>query len=166
MKVTTLIALLLLGLAVSAQPGTGNGPDHGKKMRPGMERNDSVMKHRKMNKERKNLGLNEDQKKKIKESRMKFHKDAIQLRNVVAEKKAHLRTLSLVEKPDQTQIDKTIDEMMAIQAQIMKKRSLHQQEIRSLLTEEQRMAFDMKKEMRKEKKKGKHVKKMRIREGI
>jgi Spy/CpxP family protein refolding chaperone len=97
---------------------------------------------------------------------MKFHKDAIQLRNVVAEKKAHLRTLSLVEKPDQTQIDKTIDEMMAIQAQIMKKRSLHQQEIRSLLTEEQRMAFDMKKEMRKEKKKGKHVKKMRIREGI
>lgn len=89
--------------------------------------------------------LTPEQEKVIKKSKLSFQKEASQLKNQIAEKKARLRTLSTAEKPDQAAIDKIIDEIAALKAQLDKKRSRHQQEIRAVLTDEQKVIFDSKK---------------------
>jgi Spy/CpxP family protein refolding chaperone len=87
--------------------------------------------------------LTEDQKKKIKALRTPFAKEVMPMHNLLAEKKAHLKTLSSTEKPDMGAINSTIDEISQLQGQLMKKRVAHTQAIRNLLTDEQRIAFDM-----------------------
>ncbi len=87
--------------------------------------------------------LPEDQKKKIKELKTPLHKEVLPLKNQLAEKKAHLKTLQTAEKADLKSINSTIDEMTQLQSQIMKKNAAHTQAIRSILTDEQRIAFDM-----------------------
>ena len=166
MKTAGILIVLVLALNASAQPGMGNGFGRGKGMHMRAERGDSLRKHRNLHKEGLLAGLNQDQEKKISQSRMKFQKEALQLRNQLAEKKAHLKTLSVADKPDQVQIDKTIDELTALQGQLMKKRSQHIQEIRSVLTDEQRLAFDMHQKMKKGAKKGKKPGKGRFGPGL
>jgi Spy/CpxP family protein refolding chaperone len=86
--------------------------------------------------------LTEEQEKKIKELRIPFAKEVLPLRNQLAEKRAHLKTLQTAEKADLKSINSTIDEMSQLQSQIMKKHAAHTQSIRALLTDEQRIAFD------------------------
>ena len=50
--------------------------------------------------------------------------------------------LTVAEKVNMVEIDKTIDEISGLTAQIMKQREFAKQEIRKLLTDEQRMIFD------------------------
>jgi len=88
--------------------------------------------------------LTEDQKKKIKDLKTPLHKEILPLKNQLAEKKAHLKTLQTADKADLKSINTTIDEMTQLQSQIMKKRAAHPQAVRALLTDEQRIAFDMK----------------------
>jgi Spy/CpxP family protein refolding chaperone len=90
------------------------------------------------------MNLSEDQQKKIKEIRLKTAREIMPLRNQLAEKKARLHTISTVDKPDMNEINKTIDEMAALKAQIEKKRVASRMEVRSLLNDEQRLMFDMK----------------------
>jgi Spy/CpxP family protein refolding chaperone len=87
--------------------------------------------------------LTEDQKKKINELKTPLHKEILPLKNQLVEKKAHLKTLQTAEKADLKSINTTIDEMSQLQSQIMKKRAAHTQAVRALLTDEQRIAFDM-----------------------
>ena len=87
--------------------------------------------------------LTEDQKNKIKELRTPLHKEILPLRNQLDEKKAHLKTLQTAEKADLKSINSTIDEMTPLQSQIMKKHAAHTQAVRALLTDDQRIAFDM-----------------------
>jgi Spy/CpxP family protein refolding chaperone len=87
--------------------------------------------------------LTEDQKTKLKELRTPHAKEVLPLKNQLAEKKAHLKTLQTAEKADLKSINSTIDEMTQLQSQIMKKRAAHTQAIRAILTDDQRIAFDM-----------------------
>jgi len=87
--------------------------------------------------------LTEDQKKKIKDLRTPLHKEILPLKNQLVEKKAHLKTLQTAEKADLKSINTTIDEMTQLQSQIMKKRAAFTQSIRAILTDEQRIEFDM-----------------------
>lgn len=87
-------------------------------------------------------GLTEQQKKDIDAKKMAHHKDMMQIRNVLNEKKAHQQTLEGVDKPDLAAINKTIDEVAALKADMMKKQAAHRQEIRNLLNEEQKLYFD------------------------
>ena len=90
-------------------------------------------------------GLNEEQKKKMKEIHLRTEKDLMPLQNQVAEKRAHLKTLSTSDKPNMEEVNKTIDEMMVLKGSILKKEAASRQEIRSMLTDEQRIRFDKKK---------------------
>jgi Spy/CpxP family protein refolding chaperone len=90
------------------------------------------------------LKLTDQQKNDIKKISLNTKKTIMPLRNLLIEKKAHLRTLSVAEKANIEEINQTIDEISAINAQIMKKREATKQEIRKLLTEEQRLNFDSK----------------------
>ncbi len=88
--------------------------------------------------------LTDEQKKQIKELRMKNAKELLPLKNQLAEKKARLRTLSTVDQVKMNEIEKVIDEIGSINVQIMKKNAAQQQNFRKLLTEEQRIACDSK----------------------
>jgi Spy/CpxP family protein refolding chaperone len=87
-------------------------------------------------------GITEDQKAKIAELRTAHWKAMQDNRNQLAEKRAHLQTLRSAEKPDMNAINKTIDEISTIQSTMMKSSEKHIQDVRNLLTEEQRVHFD------------------------
>lgn len=118
----TLIALMLLG--TSAVYAQHNGPD---------SRRDNGLK------------LTEEQKAKIKDIRTASYKEIKQLQNQMGELKAKQRTLTTADKPDMNAINANIDEITKVQNKMMKIREANHQQIRSLLTDEQKMMFDSKK---------------------
>lgn len=87
--------------------------------------------------------LTEEQTAKIEALKTPHMKEMLPLKNQMAEKKAQLTTLTTAEKADMDAINKKIDEIGALKTQMMKKREAHKQEIRKILTEEQRLMFDM-----------------------
>ena len=88
------------------------------------------------------LNLTDAQKEQIEKLRTQHMKNVLPLRNELGELRAELRTLSTVDKVNMTDINKKIDEMGKVQTELMKERAAHRQQIRSLLTDEQRVKFD------------------------
>ena len=86
--------------------------------------------------------LTETQKTSISDIRTKHLKVFNTLKIQKNEKQAHLQTLKIQDTPDQKAIDKSIDEITAIQNQMMKNRMAMHMEIRKLLTDEQKVYFD------------------------
>lgn len=91
------------------------------------------------------LNLTPEQDAKVTELRTNHLKEVTPLRNELAEKRARLRTLQSADKPDLKEINKTIDEMTAIRANIQKKGAAHRVEVSSLLTDDQRVLFNARK---------------------
>jgi Spy/CpxP family protein refolding chaperone len=129
-----LAALLILGFTIMAfaQPGPGRGEGRrwdndgpGFKQR-GMDLPD----------------LTDQQKEKIADLRMQNMKIMLQQRNQVQEKMAKLRTLETAEKADINAINGLIDEISEIKADMAKQQAAHRQQVRSLLTDEQKVIFD------------------------
>ncbi|MFH2141236.1 MAG: Spy/CpxP family protein refolding chaperone [Bacteroidota bacterium] len=87
--------------------------------------------------------LTDDQKGKIEKLHTGNMKAFMPMKNELKEKKAKMHTLMTAEKVDMVQIDKVIDEMGAIEVNIEKKHAAMVQEIRKILTEDQRLMFDM-----------------------
>jgi Spy/CpxP family protein refolding chaperone len=94
--------------------------------------------------------LTADQKKKMAELRTQLKKDILPLKNQLGEKKAKIRTLETADKADLQAINALIDEIQNLQGKILKLHASNRQEIRKMLTPEQRVDFDLK-GMRKEK---------------
>jgi len=86
--------------------------------------------------------LTQAQKDKIKELRTANMKETTQIKNQLQEKRARLNTLRTADKPNMNEIDKTIDEISALTAKLMKQREHFIQDVRKELTEEQRVTFD------------------------
>lgn len=86
--------------------------------------------------------LTPEQTKKIKELQTANRKEITQLRNLLHEKRARLNTLRTSDNPNMSEIDKTIDEIADLTAQMMKKRERLVQDVRKELTEEQRVQYD------------------------
>ncbi len=84
----------------------------------------------------------EEQQEKIKALRLESIKEIQPLRNELNELRAKERTLTTAEKADMNAINKNIDQMADVQAKIQKIRAKQQQEIRSMLNDEQRIKFD------------------------
>lgn len=132
-----LILLMVLATNIFAQRGRGFAP-----------RNERSMKEREEREFRepgicRNLpGITQEQSDKMDAIRLQSMKENQQLRNQLGEKQAQLRTLKTAEQPDMNAINKTIDEMAALRAGMHKNQVAKHQEIRKLLTEEQRILFD------------------------
>lgn len=86
--------------------------------------------------------LTEEQQEQIKDLRVGQMKQMIQYRNNLTEKRASLRTLQTQDNPDMEAINNTIEEMGQIRTEMQKARAEHHQEIREILTDEQRAFFD------------------------
>lgn len=87
--------------------------------------------------------LKPDQKTKIEALCTDNAKKNLVYRNQLQEKKAQLNTLMTAEKADLTSINKLIDEMGKIKTEKMKAHAAHQQEIRKILDDKQRLEFDL-----------------------
>lgn len=148
----SLITLLLCALTFSFAQEHDRG--HRKMMKKGkMER---MKYHKKM---KKNAfahlpDVTEEQKKQFKEIKTDYMKKALSLRNELKEKKAHLESLATKDKPSQSKLNTTIEEIGELKTALMKLGMDKRQKIRGILTEEQRIVFDtkaskMKRKMRK-----------------
>lgn len=84
-----------------------------------------------------------EQQKQMAEFRLSLQKEMIQIDNQLNEKKAQLKTLEQVEKPDMKRVYAKIDEITGLQNQKMKVMATHKNNVRSILTEEQRVKFDL-----------------------
>lgn len=89
------------------------------------------------------LNLTDEQKQKIDQMHLEHQKKVLSLQNQLGEKRAHLKTLTSADAPDAKAINALIDEIGGLNTQLMKARVNLQLQIRSLLTEEQRLHFDM-----------------------
>lgn len=120
------------------------------------EKMERVRHHKKM---KKNFlahlpDITEEQKKQMKEIKTSFMKDALPIKNELKEKKARLETLATEEKPSKNKLDDTIEDIGKLKTKLMKLEMNKRQEIRSILTDDQRIIFDtrahkMKRKMRK-----------------
>ncbi len=87
-------------------------------------------------------GITPEQKEQIDELRLQNMKNTRQLRNKLFEKRAHLQTISDADNPDSVAINKTIDEIAGIRAEIEKGHMATHLSIRNLLTGDQKLVFD------------------------
>lgn len=87
--------------------------------------------------------LTPDQEKQMKSLKQKMMKEMLPLKNQIAEKKAHLNTISTGDNVDMTAVNKTNDELFALKAEIVKKQNQFKQDVRKLLNDEQKLMFDM-----------------------
>ncbi len=87
--------------------------------------------------------LSDDQKSKIEQLNLTFDKNTLQIRNHIREKEAQLRTLITQDNANQDQINKLIDDIGAMRTDIRKQRVSTDLKIRGLLTDDQKVIFDM-----------------------
>ena len=72
-----------------------------------------------------------------------MQKETLPIKNQIDEKKAHLKTVSSGDNVDVTAVNKTIDEIYSLKADMAKKREAFRQDVRKLLNDEQKLAFDL-----------------------
>ncbi len=86
--------------------------------------------------------LTEEQKEQMHSFRVSFEKEALPLKNQVGEKEARLRTLTTAEKYDERAVNKVIEEIGDLKTAVMKLEIAQKQKVKSILTEEQIVAFN------------------------
>ena len=86
--------------------------------------------------------LTAEQKTKIESLRVKHFKEVTPIKNELIEKRAHLNTLESAETVNKDAITKTIDEISALQAKLMKLKVNHRLDVASNLTDEQKVYFN------------------------
>jgi len=142
------VAMVAIALSISTsvmaqqQGGRPERPSMGKEEHP---RTDCKRECGRNEMEFEHLKLTDEQKTKLKDLKIAHQKETLKLRNKMGELHAHLRTLSTAEVADMKAINATIDEITQTQNQMMKSREGFKQQIRGMLTDEQRLQFDMQK---------------------
>lgn len=86
--------------------------------------------------------LTDTQKEQIKDLRTANMKEMLPLRNALKEKQARKNTISTGGNVNMTEVNKVIDEIAAIKTTMAKKRAEQRQNIRKILTDDQRVFFD------------------------
>lgn len=86
--------------------------------------------------------LTPDQQKQIDALHLNLVKETIIIKNQINEKKAHLITVSTGDNIDMVAVSKTVDELFMLKAELEKKHIAFMQDVRKLLTPEQKIMFD------------------------
>lgn len=133
-----IIAIIALSAGNTAAQDAKSGGCHGKTMPACQSKDDGVPPGVAML-----PGLTDDQKTKFKALKLAHMKEMMPLKNQMGEKKAKMKSLMTVDKPDMTAINALIDEMALLHAEMMKKKAAHKQEMRKIMNDEQRLIFDM-----------------------
>lgn len=91
------------------------------------------------------MDLSDQQKEEIKEIMLATRQQMLPLRNQMGEQMARLRTLRTSDEVDFEAINAVTEDLGDTRVEMMKKRLASEQEVRALLTEEQRIIFDSRK---------------------
>jgi len=86
--------------------------------------------------------LTETQKTQIKGFRKQLNEESLPLRNLLKEKEAQLETMSTLKDADINKINTKIDEIGDIKNKLAKNRAAFRQNVRNILDDEQRVAYD------------------------
>lgn len=86
--------------------------------------------------------LTEEQQSRITELRTAHLKEMQEFRNKIDENRVQYRSLVTGDPANRSAINEKIDEFTVLKNQMMKKQANHRQEVRNILTEEQRVYFD------------------------
>lgn len=86
--------------------------------------------------------LTDTQSKKIEALRVAHQKEVQKIKNQMDIKRAELKALQTADKPDMSAINKKIEERSVLRTDLEKKRAQYKQDVRALLTDEQKLAFD------------------------
>ena len=86
--------------------------------------------------------LSDKQKEDINVLRTAHIKEAQQLKNQMGIKRAELKALQEVDSPDMDAINKKIEERAALRTDLEKKTASFKQDVRKVLTEDQRVVYD------------------------
>jgi Spy/CpxP family protein refolding chaperone len=87
--------------------------------------------------------LTPEQQKQIDALKLTLIKESITQKNLIEEKKAHLKTISTGDNVDLVAVNKTLDELFALKADMAKKHEAFKQDVRKLLTADQKVMFDI-----------------------
>jgi Spy/CpxP family protein refolding chaperone len=120
----SLIIALLLAANAFARGGPGQGPGKGGGM---MQM----------------LDLSEEQQSQMEELRLAHHKEMLPLQAQLETLETNLKLEMTAEKFDEGKAKKIVAEMEALRTEMHIKRLLHQQQVRNMLTAEQRQTFDL-----------------------
>ena len=82
------------------------------------------------------------------ELKAKFQEETLNIKNLIGEKMAHIKTLLDMENRDVKDLDKTIDELSALKGDLMKKGIVHRDEVKKILTPEQMKIWDFRAKQR------------------
>ena len=139
-KISFIVMLVILIASLSTTQtmaqGQGKCEQHGKDgMQGGMCKGDKNMAFIK--------DLTADQQKQIDALKLNLIKDRITIKNLIAEKQAHLKTISTGDNVDMAAVNKTIDELFTLKADMAKKHEAFKQDVRKLLTADQKVMFDI-----------------------
>ena len=137
-----LVAAFIVSLTVNAQTPQNN---QARQTKRGM-----MMQHNFRAQAEKAPFFTEEQKDAIKEIRLETAKEVKPLRNQLRELSARQKTLTTAEKADLDAIYENIEKMADVKTEIAKIRANQHQEVRGLLTEEQLLKFDSRKQMMEE----------------
>ena len=88
------------------------------------------------------LNLDEDQKAAIEKIHLNGQKEMLTFRTTLQQKQAELRALSVGDNYDKSKVTTLADEIGELRANMLKQRAAHQQQIKQILNEEQRIKFD------------------------
>jgi Spy/CpxP family protein refolding chaperone len=88
------------------------------------------------------LDLTDAQKEVFKQSMLDMQKQLQPIRNQLGEARAHQKTLATADKPDMAAINKNIEKMGALKTEMAKIQTKFHLEMRTQLTDEQRLKFD------------------------
>ena len=86
--------------------------------------------------------LTDEQKEQLKGFRVEFEKVSLPIQNQIGEKEARLKTLTTAESFDQRAVNNVIEEIGGLRTEIMKLRIAQTEKVKSILTEEQLVAFN------------------------
>jgi len=129
-----MISLFLLSGTLSAQNGNGNM----KGMRMNKQINSNCQKSSFQN----IPNITDTQKEQLTKKRTAMMKEVLPIRNSLKEKMAHLNTLNTATEIDTKAINKQIESIGKDKIAMMKIRAKFHQEVRSILTDDQRVYFD------------------------
>lgn len=89
-----------------------------------------------------NLNLTDDQKTQIDKLRLEHQKEIIPLRNEVHSLQSEYNLLIIDDKVSEAKLKKQAENISTLRETLALKRALHQRQVRSLLTDEQKVKFD------------------------
>lgn len=138
MKTKVLMIAVLLGLTTAAMAQREN--DQERPFRG--QKSEMKMEDRKGDPES-FLNLTDEQKEAFKQNRLAMQKQLLPIQNELGEAEAHQKTLMTAEKPDLAAINKNIEKIGSLKVEMAKIRAKNHLAMRALLTEEQRVKFDM-----------------------